>query len=307
MSRFLLFIFLVYSQIILAQDSVTYTRNEVIYGRKDGLAMTMLVLQPTKSNQRGVVSLMSGNWVSGYRNVERSVAFAQTYLKRGYTVFLVAHGSQPRYSIQDAAADVKRAVQFIRYNAKQYNISPENIGITGSSSGGHLSLLTALSDNDGNSASKDSIERVSGKVQAVACFFPPTDFLNWGGMTINPVTQKSFLQLMGVLGAFQFTRYDSVRRIYAEVNDSARVMQIAKSLSPAKIVTKDDPPVLVWHGDADRVVPLQQSRLLKEKMDAAGVPMVLKVKPKADHGWPNMQVEQEDFADWFDKYLKPVK
>lgn len=302
---FLLLLFIAHFS--FAQDSVSFTRQEIIYGRKDGLAMTMLVLQPLKSNQRGVVSLMSGNWVSGFRNVDRSINYAQVYLKRGYTVFLVAHGSQPRYNIEDAAGDVKRAVQFIRYNAKQYGISPDHIGITGSSSGGHLSLLIGLANMPGNPKAKDSVEQVSAKVQAVACFFPPTDFSNWGGMKINPVNQRGLLQLMGVLGAFQFTRYDSVRRVYAEITDSTRMMQIAKILSPAQFVSKDDPPVFVWHGDADRVVPLQQSQVLKEKMDAAGVPMVLKIKPKADHGWPNMQVEQEDFADWFDKYLKPVK
>jgi acetyl esterase/lipase len=307
MYRLLILLFIFGSQISTAQDTATYTSQEIVYGRKDGLAMTMVVLTPKKSNQRGVISLMSGNWVSGFRNLQRSTSGAHTFLKRGYTVFLVAHGSQPRYNIQDAAGDVKRAVQFVRYNAKTYNISPDYIGITGSSSGGHLSLLAGLSDNSGNKTSKDPVEQVSGKVQAVACFFPPTDFLNWGAVGISPANQRGFLQLMRVLGAFQFTRFDSAKNIYTEITDTAQIMRIARELSPAHLVTPDDAPVFIWHGDADRVVPLQQSLVLKEKMEATRVPFSMKIKPKADHGWPDATKDQEDFANWFDQHLKPVK
>lgn len=307
MHRLFLLFALLCTQISLAQDTTSYTSQEIIYGRKDGLAMTMVVLTPKKTNQRGIISLMSGNWVSGFRNLQRSTAAAQTYLKRGYTVFLVAHGAQPRYNISDAAGDVKRAVQFIRYNAKAYNISPDHIGITGSSSGGHLSLLAGLSDNAANPASKDPVEKVSGKVQAVAVFFPPTDFLNWGNVGISPTNQRPMLQVMRVLGAFQFTRFDSTKNIYTEITDTADIARIARQLSPAQLVTPDDAPVFIWHGDADMVVPLQQSMVLKEKMEAAGLPFVLKVKPKGAHGWPDAVKDQEDFANWFDKYLKPVK
>lgn len=293
---------------VVAQDTAAYTQQEVIYGRKDGMALTMLVLTPTaRSNNRGLINTISGNWVSGFNRVERWIGVAQPYLKRGYTVFNVVHGSQPRYSIKDAAADMKRAVQFIRYNAKAYNISADYIGITGSSSGGHLSLLAGLADNAGNPTSKDPVEKVSGKVQAVACFFPPTDFLNWGTTGVSPARQRSFLQLMGVLGAFTFTVFDSTKRMYAEVTDTARISAMSKALSPAQLVTPDDAPVFIWHGDADPVVPLQQSQVLKQAMEAAKLPIVLKVKPGGRHGWEGMYKQEEDFADWFDTHLKVKK
>ncbi len=72
---------------------------------------------------------------------------------------------------------MKRAVRFIRYNAKEYHIDPAHIGITGASSGGHLSLMTGLSDDKIDTASKDPVNLVSSRVQAVAVFYPPTDFL----------------------------------------------------------------------------------------------------------------------------------
>lgn len=286
------------------QDTAAYSRQEVIYGRKDGLAMTMLVLTPAKGNQRGIICIISGNWVSTMRNIERRISASQIYLRNGYTVFLVTHGSQPRYSLQDAVADVKRAVQFIRYHATQYKINPEQIGVVGHSSGGHLALMAGLADNNRSPAAADPVEKVSGKVQAVACFFPPTDFLNYGMIGINPSQQKRILQTLGVLGAFTFTTYDSSRRINAEITDTARIASIAKSMSPAQLVTPDDPPVMIWHGDKDFVVPLQQSQLLKQRMEAVGLPVVLKIKEGGQHGWQTILDDEKDFIAWFDKHLK---
>jgi len=290
-----------------AQDTMAYSRQEVIYGRKDGLAMTMMVLTPAKGNQRGIVSIVSGNWVSNMRRIERSIDASKIYLNHGYTVFLVVHGSQPRYSLQDAVGDIKRAVQFIRYNATQYKISPDHLGVVGRSSGGHLSLMAGLADNNGDPSASDPVERVSGKVQAVACFFPPTDFLNYGMQDMRPAQQKRFLQTIGVLGAFTFTLYDSLKKIYVEVTDSAQTLAIAKSMSPAQLVTPDDPPVMIWHGDKDIVVPLQQSQVLKQRMEAAGLPIVLKIKPGGQHGWSDILEDEKDFIAWFDKQLKVTK
>lgn len=286
------------------QDTTVYTKQEVIYGRKDGLAMTMLILTPAKTNQRGIVSIVSGNWISSMRRMDQWTEISRHYLDKGYTVFLVVHGSQPRYSLQDAVSDIKRAVQFVRYNAAQYKINPDYIGAMGSSSGGHLALMAGLSDNNGNPSSADPVERVSGKVQAVACFFPPTDFLNYGMQGINPAQQRPFLQSLGVLGAFTFTEFDSTKKIYVEITDQEKIIAIAKAMSPAQLVTSDDPPVMIWHGDKDRVVPLQQSKLLQQKMEALRLPFVLKVKEGGQHGWKDLLQDEKDFIAWFDQHLK---
>ncbi|HEU4472314.1 MAG TPA: alpha/beta hydrolase [Flavisolibacter sp.] len=287
-----------------AQTTPVSSREEVIYGHKDGLAMTMVVLKPQKSNNRGIINLVSGNWASSLDALDGWVKISQIYVDAGYTVFIVAHGSQPRYSITDAASDLRRAVRFIRFHATGFGISPDHIGIIGGSSGGHLALLAGLDDNQGNPNAKDSVDRVSGKVQAVCCFFPPTDFLNFGQEGFSPVFNKEFLQSMELLGAFAFTEMDTVKKVYVEITDRARVESILKSISPTNLVSSDDPPVLIWHGDADKLVPLQQSQLLQKKMQAAKVPFELKVKQGGDHGWKNMMQDEKEFVKWFDKYLK---
>src|SRR5207342_2870652 len=106
--------------------------------------------------------------------------FLDELLRRGYTVFAVVHGSQPKYTIPEILQDMHRAVRFIRHRAKDYHIDPDRIGIIGASAGGHLSLMQGTAGDLGNPKARDPIDRVSNRVQAVTAFFPPTDLLNYG-------------------------------------------------------------------------------------------------------------------------------
>ncbi len=82
---------------------------EIIYGHKDGLAMTFLMYTPTANiKSRAIINIISGNWVSGYEDALSQNKVADVYTKNGYTVFNVMHGSQPRYNITEAIADIKR-------------------------------------------------------------------------------------------------------------------------------------------------------------------------------------------------------
>ena len=97
-------------------------------------------------------------------------------LKRGYTVFAVVHGSQPRFTIPEIVKDMNRAVRFIRFHAKDYHIDPDRIGITGGSAGGHLSLMQGTAGDTGDKNAKDPVDQTSSRVQAVGCFFPAHGF-----------------------------------------------------------------------------------------------------------------------------------
>ena len=158
-----------------------YARTEdVVYGRKFGTALTLDVFQPTgtKPNGFAIIQVISGGWISSHANI--SPAGLQTYLDRGYTVFTVVHGSQPKFTLPEIVPDLHRAVRFIRHNAARWAIDPAHLGITGSSAGGHLSLTLGTQGGLGPADAKDPIDRASSAVQAVACFYPPTDFLNYG-------------------------------------------------------------------------------------------------------------------------------
>ena len=295
---------LIYQQSITAQDSLNLNKTEIIYGRKDGMALTMFMLAPKEhANGKAIISVVSGNWISSYTNANRFMNTAKIYIDRGYTVFTVIHGSQPRYAIPDDIADLKRAVRFIRYNSNNYHIDGNHIGITGESSGGHLSLMVGLSDEKIDTTSKDPINHVSSRVQAVAVFFPPTDFLNWGQQNINVLNFQAALASAGLSAAFDFKEWNDTAKIYQSVNSDKR-LEIVKQISPIYYVTPDDPPVLMVHGDADKTVPFQQSESIIKKLKDANVPNRFIIKNGGGHGWKNKEVEEKNFVDWFDKYLR---
>ncbi len=263
--------------------------EDVIYGRKYGTALTMDVFTPAKdANGAAVVHVISGGWFSSHDHVNPGLA--KMFTDRGYTVFAVVHGSQPKYTIPDAIEDMQRSVRFIRHNAKKYGIDPDRIGITGGSAGGHLSLMMGTAGNAGNPKAADPVDRASSRVQAVACFFPPTDFLNYG--------EKGKIALgRGTLSAFRapfdFHEFDPKTRHFVPITDEDRILAIGRQISPVYHVSADDPPTLIVHGDADKLVPIQQAELI--------------VKKGAVHGWKGMDKDVATFIDWFDRYLKKTK
>src|SRR5439155_26981597 len=114
-----------------APPSFTRTRD-VIYGRKAGLALTLDVFTPRQhANGLGVIWVVSGGWFSRPEMIQPG--FIAVLLKRGYTVFAVVHGSQPKFTIPEILEDMNRAVRFIRLHAHDYHVDPDRLGIMGAS------------------------------------------------------------------------------------------------------------------------------------------------------------------------------
>src|SRR5688572_15006324 len=140
--------------------------EDVIYGRKYGMALTMDVYVPkAKQNGAGVVYAVSGGWFSAKQPVAPTIY--DVFLRRGYVVFAVYHGSNPRFTIPEAIDDMNRAVRYVRRNASKYGVDPDRLGMTGGSAGGHLSLMQGVAPREGNPKATDPVERESSRVAAV--------------------------------------------------------------------------------------------------------------------------------------------
>jgi len=287
---------------IRAEEPSTYVRTrDVIYGRKDGLALTMDAIAPKdKPNGLGIIFVVSGGWRSSPVFIRPDTY--PPFLEHGYTVFAVVHGTQPKFTVPEIIEDIHRAVRFIRSHAKDYHIDPDRLGISGASAGGHLSLMIGTAGTAGDPKAKDAVERVSSRVQAVACFFPPTDFLNWSkeGGVLDSKSMKD----RRFKAAIDFQIFDRNEGIFQRVTDEKKVHELLRDISPISHVSRDDPPTLIIHGDKDSLVPLQQSEKMVAKLKEAGVPANLIVKKGCGHGWFTILKDTETLADWFDRYLK---
>jgi len=283
-----------------------YSRqSDVIYGHKFGLALTMEVFAPARRNGLGVVWIVSS---SGNSNREQTLqpSFERRvmpFLNHGYTVFAVIHGSSPAFQVQDYVQDARRAVRFVRYRATEFGIDAQRLGISGSSAGGLIALTIAMRADEGRPASEDPVERESSRVQAAGCFFPPTDLMNFGDASENIV---DLLRQRGTVDpSFQFYDVDQKSGARTLVTDRQDVLRLLREISPMTHVTADDPPTILIHGDADKAVPVEQSRRFVTRLTEAKVPARLVVREGMGHAWPGWEQDSVLIAEWFDAHLHP--
>jgi acetyl esterase/lipase len=177
---------------------------------------------------------------------------------------------------------LKQAIRYVKEHASDYKIDPHRLGITGGSAGGHLASLAAVTADE------------STAVKAAGVFFPPTDFLEYRGAKLDANAELSKVD-------------DRIKRfVYVTGSGPASTSELIEALtkiSPARRVTEKAPPFLIIHGDADPLVPLDQSEKLIAALKAANVPAELIVKKGGGHPWLTIHEEVKVMADWFDKQL----
>ncbi len=291
---------------LFAQEVVPYKQQEVIYSRKDGMALTMVMLKPEKTNGKAIISLISGGFKSSYNWISLSYSFPQQpnylkwafpYLNEGYTVFLTIHSASPRYAIPSMLKDIQRAIQYVRYNASTYNIDANYISITGHSSGGNLALLAGLTNDIKDPQSKDSISKISSKVQAIIALCSPTNFLK---LDAGTSTKKTDLG-----GAFNYTKIDTSTNVYIPIENNAERRSIDSLMSPLQIITKDAPPVYLIFGGKDNWVSIKSSQPFIEKFKSMGLECSFVVKEGEGHDLKGLS--KDDFTNvftWLDKIFK---
>ncbi|MDB6007719.1 MAG: Esterase [Prosthecobacter sp.] len=259
--------------------------RDVIYTKHDGVALTMDVFKPVKANGAGIIKIVSGGWKSNHNGINDG-----GWPKAGYTTFVVVHGTQPRFQVEEIVADLNRAVRFVRAHAADYGVDPQKLGVTGSSAGGHLSLMLATRAGQGDPKAADPIDRESSAVNAVACFYPPTDYLNWFEPGDNAVGIGKLAAYAGAFGAKAAT-------------EEGRAA-LGRELSPIYWVHKGQPPIFIVHGDADPQVSITQSQRFLKRCHEEGVVCELVIREGAGHGgWQEMPQDTERMVEWFDLQL----
>src|SRR5215813_8875751 len=247
--------------------------QDVIYMKAGGTAFTMDVLRPAKPNKAAVVFVVSGGWISDH-SMLKSVGpdVERVFVDGGFTVFEVVHGAQPRFKVAEIVEQVRTAVRFVRAHATDYGIDTNRVGVSGISTGGHLSLMIA--------GSPDS------PVNAVAAIAPPTDLANWGKPAFVFTDDPQLAMFVPALG------FDPK----APNND---VEALAKQLSPISYVTAKYPPTLIIHGDSDRVVPFQQAQTMDHALAKAGVEHKLEVIRGGGHDDKTFEPGMMKALQWF--------
>ncbi|MCU1266722.1 MAG: axeA 5 [Acidobacteria bacterium] len=257
---------------------------DVVYGHKDGMALTFDIFKPkTDPNGAAVIFIVSGGWVSRYTPPEEALPYYRELLDKGFTVISLRHGGSPKYLIPEIVADVRRGVRFIRYNAKGWGIDPNRLGVWGWSAGGHLSLMIGLASDNGDAAAKEAFMKESDRVQAVVAYFPPVD--------LRPLVRGLNPPATGtVLDRYPALNFEKEK---------------AADYSPIVFVTPDDPPTLLIHGDKDDLVPITNSRIIFDALKKNNVKTDFITIPGAGHGFRGEDLKRATAAtvSWFEQTL----
>lgn len=210
-----------------------------------------------------IIWIHGGGWQGG----DKERCPAAGFVTQGFIVASI------EYRLTDVAPwpaqiyDCKAAVRFLRASAGRYDIDADRIGVWGASAGGHLAAM--LGETNGDAAKEGAVGdnlKTSSSVQAVCDWFGPSDLVK-----LAEGAKESKDGVPGLLTKF-------VNGPLAEKQD------VLKDASPLTHVTKDDAPIYIMHGTDDTLVPLDQSTVLKEAFEKAGVKVTLDVLPESGHG-----------------------
>jgi acetyl esterase/lipase len=184
---------------------------------------------------------------------------------RGFVAVTVSYRLVPAARFPAQIEDCKAAVRWLRANAAKYHIDPDRIAAGGYSAGGHLACLLGVTDKDDGLEGSGGHPEQSSKVQAVIDLFGPVD-LTTGDWT--PEVEDGVLKPL--LGANLKDKPDVYRRA-----------------SPLAYIRKDRPvpPFLVMHGTDDRIVSINQSRALVERLREVGAKHRYVEMKGEGHGW----------------------
>lgn len=200
-------------------------------------------------------------WVHGgaWRGGNKAHYAPMEYLKSGYAGASINYRLSHHAIFPAQIEDVKAAVRWLRANAETYRFDPDRFAAWGASAGGHLVAMLGTAGDIEEFEVGENLE-VSSRVQAVVDYFGPTDFIQMDAYRlpdglVHDAPDSPESQLVG--GPIQ------------EYKD-----RVARA-NPITYVSKDDPPILIIHGDQDKLVPYQQSVLLKDALEKVGVPVTL--------------------------------
>lgn len=270
------------------ESVVLYMQHKnIVYAESDGIGLLMDVFTPNgQANGLAIVDIASGGMHSdrGKLDDHKKAGLFDVFCGKGYTVFALRPGSTPKFSGPEMLDHIGKGVAWIVEHAKEYKIDPDRLGLTGASSGGYLACMTAVSADRNAPATN---------IKAVGVFFPVTDLHSVGGLQIDARAGTPFGEAIRQLLFPQGVDGLDDEAIRARINE----------YSPVQHVTSKAPPFLFIHGDADFLVPLEQSEVMVAALKKVGVPAELIVKKGGGHRWPTISEEVQVMADWFDTKL----
>lgn len=179
---------------------------------------------------------------------------ADWFAANGVTAFVLSYRvTRNGYGHPTQLIDAARALRWVRFHAKEYDLDPRRIGMIGFSAGGHLAAMLLTQFDVGDSRATDPVERESSRPDFAILGYPAIDLAS------NRWSNPDF------------------------ANDRLAPALLAQ-LAPARNVRRDTPPTFVFHTTNDRLVPPVNATLYYDSLVAAGITAELHIFAEGGHG-----------------------
>lgn len=199
----------------------------------------------------------------------------------GYAVAGISVRSSAQTLFPGQIHDAKAAVRWLRGNAEEYGLDPNRFAIMGSSSGGWLAVMMALTWGLPELEGPSAANGVSSRVQAAVDFFGPTDFLQMDAHM--PDGCQAFKNYLGIQGCHDDPGSPESRLVGGPIETRREACARA---NPVAYAGPGAPPIMILHGQADPFVPHHQSELLFQALREQGNEAVFYSIPDAGHAFP---------------------
>src|SRR5882757_3581573 len=241
-------------------NDVVFARPTAANGKSIELSMDVLIPQP--SRRRPLVIFVTGG---GFVQASKEAALnLRTYVaEAGFVVASVEYRTvRNGADYRDGIADVKSAIRYLRANAAKYDIDKDHVAVWGESAGGYLAAMVGVTNGNASFEAGPDLHQ-SSVVQAVVDKFGASDMSKIAS-DFDPQTQSMYA------GANPVMAY-----VGADVTTAA---------SPLSYIKAGDPPFLIFHGTADRLVSPSQTLVLHNALKAGGVHSTRYLLEGAGHG-----------------------
>jgi acetyl esterase/lipase len=236
-------------------------QHDVIFSDVGGRALKLDIYKPKAGgNGAAVLLLHGGGWSRGSKDM--LAPHATALAEQGFVAIASEYRLTGEARFPAQIHDTKRAIRWVRSHAAELGFDPDRLCLEGHSAGAHLVLLAAGTPDDARLDPPEGSGGVSAAVAAVAAVYPPVLF------HLGETRPSGSLPARSLPGA----------------DESEESVMLA---SPIEHVTSALPPVMLLHGDADKVVPVSASRRYEERVRAVGGKVDLHIFGGLPHGFGN--------------------